>query len=183
MPRRHPLPRLWLMTDERMGEALWDALARLPAGSGVVFRHYALPLAERRALFARVAGVARRRRLVLLRAGEHRLGRGEAGTHGTARRAHGLLTRPAHDRREAIAAIRAGADAVFVSPVFPTQSHPGAPALGRIRFGLLVRGLEAPVIALGGMDAHRAAGLRRIGSHGWAAINAWTRQKRKAVPT
>ena len=27
MRSRQPLPRLWLMTDERMGEALWDALA------------------------------------------------------------------------------------------------------------------------------------------------------------
>lgn len=176
MPRRHPLPRLWLMTDERMGEALWDALERLPAGSGVIFRHYALPLAERRALFARVARVARRRRLVLLRAGPDRLGRGEVGTHGTNRRKHGLFTRPAHSRHEAVAARRAGADAVFVSPVFATRSHPGARALERARFGLLVREMKLPVIALGGMDARRAAGLRRFGIHGWAAIDAWTRQ-------
>lgn len=174
MHRRHPLPRLWLMTDERMGERLWDALEQLPAGSGVIFRHYALPLAERRTLFARVARVARRRRLVLLRAGSSRIGPGEAGTHGTNRREQGLFTRPAHSRREAIAAIRAGADAVFVSPVFATRSHPGARALGRTRFGLLARELGTPVIALGGMDARRAASLRRIGVHGWAAIDAWT---------
>ena len=31
------LPRLFLMTDERMGDGLWDALARLPKGAGVVF--------------------------------------------------------------------------------------------------------------------------------------------------
>ncbi|RYD48780.1 MAG: thiamine phosphate synthase, partial [Sphingomonadales bacterium] len=38
---RHPLiPKLWLMTDERMGDDLWDALKRLPRGSGVIFRHY-----------------------------------------------------------------------------------------------------------------------------------------------
>lgn len=174
MPRRHPpLPSLWLMTDERMGERLWRALDRLPAGSGVIFRHYALPLAERRALFARVSRVARRRRLVLLRAGADRLGRGEAGTHGIGGR-HGPHTRAAHSRREAIAAIRAGADAVFVSPVFATRSHPGARALGRVRFGLLVQGLDVPIVALGGMDARRAAGLWRIGIYGWAAIDAWS---------
>jgi thiamine-phosphate pyrophosphorylase len=39
---------------------------------------------------------------------------------------------------------------------------------------LLVRGLDAPVIALGGMDARRAAGLWQIGVYGWAAIDAWT---------
>jgi thiamine-phosphate pyrophosphorylase len=73
-----------------------------------------------------------------------------------------------------VAAIRAGADALFVSPVFATRSHPGAPALGRARLGLLIRGLRIPVIALGGMDRRRAASLRALGVHGWAAIDAWT---------
>ncbi len=43
MRARHPstLPRLWLMTDERLGEGLWAALAALPHGSGVIFRDYA----------------------------------------------------------------------------------------------------------------------------------------------
>lgn len=175
MPRRHPLPRLWLMTDERMGDALWDALARLPHGSGVVFRHYGLAPAERQALFARVLKIARRRRLVVVRAGSLSL-RGESGMHG--QRGRGLRTAPTHDRREAIAAQRAGAQALFVSPVFPTRSHPGAPALGRVRFGLLVRRLDVPVIALGGMDARRARSLRPFGIHGWAAIDAWTRDSR-----
>ncbi|MDG2533616.1 thiamine phosphate synthase [Sphingomonas sp. HITSZ_GF] len=160
------------MTDERMGDALWVALGRLPRGSGVVFRHYGLARAERQALFARVLKVARRRGLVVVRAGRVPM-RGESGVHGG--RGYGLRTAPAHDRREAVAAIRAGADALFVSPAFPTRSHPGAPALGPVRFGLLIRGLGVPVIALGGMDARRAKWLRPFGIHGWAAIDAWTR--------
>ncbi|HWU95447.1 MAG TPA: thiamine phosphate synthase, partial [Sphingomonas sp.] len=85
------------MTDERMDESLWTALERLPRGGGVVFRHYGLGPAERRALFAKVARIARRRRLVLIRAGANRLGRGEDDVHG--QRGHGLRTWPAHDRR------------------------------------------------------------------------------------
>jgi thiamine-phosphate pyrophosphorylase len=181
MPRRYPVPRLWLMTDERMGEDLWTALECLPRGSGVVFRHYGLPPSERRALFARILRIARRRRLVVIRAGSSPL-RGEMGVH--ARPGRGLRTAPAHSRREAVTATRAGADALFVSPVFATRSHPGARALGHARLGLLIRGLDVPVIALGGMDAKRAAGLRGLGIHGWAAIDAWAPdQKRKAVPT
>jgi thiamine-phosphate pyrophosphorylase len=171
MRARHPLPKLWLMTDERMGDSLWDALAILPRGSGVVFRHYRLEPAARRALFAKVAKVARRRGLVVVRAGPERLGRGEAGVHG--RRGPGLRTWPAHSRREAIAGIRAGAALLFVSPVFATRSHPGAKALGRVRLGLLIRGLSVPVVALGGMNARRAAGLQPLGIYGWAAIDAW----------
>lgn len=173
MRRRHPshakeLPRRWLMTDERLGDALWDALAALPRGSGVVLRHYALPLAERRALFMKIQLVARRRGLTLIVAGPDRLGR--APGHG---RHAGALTAPVHSRREAIMAIRNGAKLLFVSPVHPTRSHPAAPALGGARLGLLIRGLRTPVIALGGMDERRWRALRPLGVHGWAGIDAW----------
>jgi len=169
MRRRH-LPRTWLMTDERMGEGLWPALRRLPVGSGVVFRHYLMPSGERRHLFAQVARVARARRLVLVRAGPDRLGR-EDGVHG--RRGRGLRTASAHSRSEAVRAVRGGAQLLFVSPVFPTRSHPDAAVLGRTRLGLLIGGLDVSVIALGGMTARRFAGLRGLNVHGWAGIDAW----------
>jgi thiamine-phosphate pyrophosphorylase len=169
MRRRH-LPRTWLMTDERMGEGLWPALQRLPAGSGIIFRHYTLPPAERQHLFRQVSRVARARRLVLVRAGPRHLGR-EDGVHGHLGR--GLRTASAHSRREAVRAMRRGAQLLFVSPVFSTQSHPGAAALGRVRFGLLIHRLDTPVIALGGMTPQRFASLRGMKVHGWAAIDAW----------
>lgn len=165
-PRR--LPTRWLMTDERMGEGLWRALARLPRGGGVVFRHYSLAPAERRRLFARVRAVALRRGLVLVRAGATRMA-GEMGTH--ARRGSGLVTWPVHDVGEARAARRAGADAVFVSPVFATRSHPGAASLGQRRARLIGRVAGVPMIALGGMTETRFRRLR--GFHGYAAIDAW----------
>lgn len=173
MPRRHPIPRVWMMTDERMGDRLWDALERLPRGSGVAFRHYGLPEAERRRLLRKVAKVASRRGLVLLAAGGIE---GRDGVHNDApgnRRRRGLLSRSAHSRREAIAAIRAGADLLFVSPVWPTRSHPGARTLGRVRLGLMIRDLPVPVIALGGMTSARFKPLKRLGVYGWAGIDAW----------
>lgn len=172
MPTRHPVPTLWLMTDERLGDGLWDAVARLPRGAGIVFRHYATPLPERRALFARLARIARRRGLVLVRAGGVRLARREDGVHNG--RASGFSTRSAHDRREAITARRAGTTAIFVSPVFATRSHPGATALGPHRAAAIGRGVGMPAIALGGMTARRFKRVRALGFHGWAAIDAWT---------
>ncbi|RYD67943.1 MAG: thiamine phosphate synthase [Sphingomonadales bacterium] len=173
MPRRHPpLPRTWLMTDERMGDSLWDALERLPKGSGVVFRHYSVLGKERRRLFAKVTRVARRRRLILIRAGAD-AGPGEHGAHNQRR---GTTTAAAHSRREAMSAIRSGARLLFASPVFPTRSHPEAHALGRVRLGLMIRGLSVPIIALGGMDARKVIALRQLGIHGWAAIDAWARE-------
>src|SRR3954447_19397565 len=69
MGPRHPLPRVWLMTDERQGEGLWRALDLLPAGAGVVFRHHSLPARQRGALFEQVRQHARARGLVLVSAG------------------------------------------------------------------------------------------------------------------
>jgi thiamine-phosphate pyrophosphorylase len=167
MYRRQSLPRLWMMTDERQGEALWDALERLPRGAGVVFRHYSLPARERRSLFRAVRAVARRRRLVLVVAA--RPPGAADGTHG--RRGRGLNTRSAHNLRELRAAERSGADLVFLGPVFATRSHPGRPPLGPLRFASLVRRTRLPVVALGGMDALKAE--RLSGAYGWAGIDAW----------
>ena len=166
MPRRQPLPRLWLMTDERQGERLWAALERLPRGAGVVFRHYALAPAERRALFDRVRRIARRRRLLLLAGGK---GLRADGVHGG--RGRGLRSASAHDLRELKAAERSGARLVFLSPAFPTRSHPGGRALGPVRFGLIAGQARIPVIALGGMDGREARRLPHI--YGWAGIDAW----------
>lgn len=173
MRRRHPshakeLPRRWLMTDSRLGDTLWNALAALPEGSGVIFRHYELPFAERRALFAQITRITRRRRLMLVVAGDDHLDHGPR--HG---RHRGALTAPVHTRRQAISAIRNGARLLFVSPVHATRSHLGARALGTARFGLLIRGLDVPVIALGGMNERRWRVLRPLGVHGWAGIDAW----------
>lgn len=175
-PQRPP-PRLWLMTDERVADAaLLGAAARLPRGSGIVFRHYSLSAPARRALFEKVRAIARRRGVVLLLAGPERqaVAWRADGFHGRAGRRHRHLLRSvsAHGMAEIRRAERAGAHLLFLSPLFPTRSHPGGRTLGRVRFGLLARQAHVPVIALGGMTAARAEPLRGLRAHGWAAIDA-----------
>ena len=177
MHRRQPLPRLWLMTDERQGEGLWDALARLPHGTGIVFRHYSLPDRERRKIFERIRREARKRGFLVILAGPPGIARQwrADGSHGRSgqRPQRGLVrTTSAHDLPEIKKAERAGVDLIFLSPAFATRSHPGQRALGRKRFMLLARQARVPVIALGGMDSGRA---RRLGGaiYGWAGIDAW----------
>lgn len=173
MSRRHlALPRIWLMTDERQGEALWAAIRRLPQGAGVVVRHYSLPEEERRALARRIIGQG----VPVAYAGPARTARKlkACAVYGADQRPS-LLPRlyPVHGRGEIVAAEQAGAALLFLSPAFPTRSHPGARALGPVRFGLLANHAQKPVIALGGMNAHRARRLRALGADGWAAIDAW----------
>ncbi|WP_088181684.1 thiamine phosphate synthase [Sphingobium sp. Z007] len=176
---RKKLPTLWLMTDERVNDAaLLAAAARLPKGrGGIVFRHYRTDEKARRALFMALRAIAWRRRLVLLLAGSARDAAAwrADGAHGrdVRRTARPLLRSQAvHDVREAMTA--RGADFCFVSPLFPTRSHPGAGALGPVRFAALARQVDAPVMALGGVRRTHRPMLRRIGADGWAAIDGLT---------
>jgi len=172
MMRRQPLPRLWLMTDERLGERLFEALANLPQGGGIVFRHYGLAETERRVLFDQVKAVAQARHQLLLLAGPAAQASewGADGSHGRGP-GRGLRSAPAHDLAEMLAADRAGADLIFLSPVFQTRSHPGAATLGPADFNRLALRTNRPVIAVGGMNALRARRLRE--AYGWAGIDAW----------
>jgi thiamine-phosphate pyrophosphorylase len=173
MKRRHlALPRVWMLTDERQGEAMWDAIARLPMGAGVVVRHYSLPLVGRLEMARRIRGSGR----FVAFAGTEEEAQ-QAGTHAVygASRRRGHLPRlyPVHNRSEIRAAERAGAALLLVSPVFPTRSHPGATTLGPHRFARLAASTRTPVIALGGMTSTRFRRLQKFGAQGWAAIDAW----------
>lgn len=177
MPGRHPpLPRLWLMTDERIGD-LPGAVARLPRGSGIVFRHHATDGRARRALFRRVRRIASARGLVLILADTPAVARdwgAQGAHHRSPLNSRGLRTMAVHDRRELSIAIRAKADLIFVSPVFSTRSHPDARPLGARRLGLMIGDARARTVALGGMTAERFRRLRGLKLHGWAAIDALT---------
>jgi thiamine-phosphate pyrophosphorylase len=148
---------------------------RLPRGSGVIFRHDSLPLADRRALGRKVAAMARRRGLLLGVAGDASLARtiGAQLVHRP-RGPKGSMafSLPVHDARQAMEARRKGADLVFVSPVHPTRSHPGQTHLSPAHALRLARLSGARAIALGGMDEQR---WRALGGafHGYAGIDCW----------
>ena len=173
-PRQPRLPALWLLSDARNDAGLETALRRLPRGSGFIYRHYHLPPEQRLARWQGLARVARARGHLLVLADDALTARewGADGIYGAARslvpRRDLLALATAHDLAEIGLANRAGADAVLLSPAFPTRSHPGAPALGPARFRLLARHARMPVIALGGMAPATA---RRLAWPRWAAID------------
>jgi thiamine-phosphate pyrophosphorylase len=186
MAKRHPVPRLLLISDARNDAFLARALARLPRGaqgqggaSGLVFRHYHLDPPARARRFAALRKLARAHGVMLIAAGPP-CGRGAQGRYGAPgslrgalAHAPGLRLATAHNGREIGQAVRARADAVLLSPVFPTRSHPGGRVLGGLRFALLAARCPLPVLALGGMDAARARRLvaPQGPAHGWAAID------------
>ncbi|WP_295526789.1 thiamine phosphate synthase [Novosphingobium sp. Chol11] len=167
--RQLALPNLLLLSDARNDARLERAIARLPRGSGLVYRHYHLAPAARRARYAALRRLCRRRGILVITARGAR-GWPADGAYGAPRTlGHaGLRLATAHSLREIGAAARARADAVLLSPVFATRTHPGGKVLGAVRFLCLARCSPLPVYALGGMTAKRAA---RLPVHGWAAID------------
>ncbi|HEY0597828.1 thiamine phosphate synthase [Sphingopyxis sp.] len=204
MVRRHPLPNIWLFSDERLAVEMAVLAALLPPGSGIVLRNDSFAPGARWRLLRRLMRTARVRGLVVLLAGAPALARRwgadgvhlrqhDAGRAAQARRLGLRVTMPVHDGQEARRARRALGDGVFISPLHPTRSHPGASALGRAEWLRLARLSGTQAIALGGMTPARARALNRTSriNPGWAAIDAWGEkaakrracQKRNAVPT
>ncbi|HTQ12590.1 MAG TPA: thiamine phosphate synthase [Rhizomicrobium sp.] len=176
---RAGLPALVLMTDD---ERLPDPVAvarRLPRGSLIVVR--ARKHARREALARALKALTRAKGYKFVVADDPglaaRIGadgihlteaRAKEAAHWRARRSRWLITAAAHSLR----ACRAGCDAVLLSPVFATASHPGAPALGAMRARLIARQSPVAVLALGGIDARTVRRLAGGAFAGVAAIGA-----------
>ena len=172
------LPALILITDdERLPDPVAAARA-LPRGAIVIAR--ARDAAKRQRLAQALRSVAREGGLFLLIAGDVALARrlGADGVHlpemrigeAASIRAQSslIVTASAHS----LAALRkaSAVDALILSAVFATNSHPGAPSLGCLRGAMMARQFPLPVYALGGITAKNAG--RLTGFCGLAAIGA-----------
>ena len=174
--RQQSWPHIWLMTDERLGEELWNAIARLPANAGIVFRHYSLAPTERARLARDITDMVRNRGITLVIAADVELAKavGSELVHNPSSATDLPFSRSVHTIAESEAARSAGAALVFVSPVYATRSHPGREPLGPERAAKIAQAAGVPAIALGGVDSGNFASLRQDGFYGWAGIDAWT---------
>jgi thiamine monophosphate synthase len=165
------------MTDERLGDRLWNAIDHLPKHtSGIVFRHYSLVGEARQALGHRVAIKAADRGITLAVAGDPDLAvkLGASLVHNPPRLPCPLpFSRSVHSLDEAKRAQTDCAALVFVSPIHETSSHPGQPALGASLESEIAEAAAVPALALGGMDARNFADLPSGSFYGWAGIDAW----------
>lgn len=176
------LPPLLFFTDPERTPRPWETAARLPVGSGVVFRHFGHADASDTALRLREA-TARRDGLLLIGLDAELAERvGADGVH---------LPERALDQARALSAAQpnwriTGAvhglhtldqatalDAVVVSPVFQAGGASSAKApLGLNGFKRLIAASAYPVYALGGIDGSNAQSLTCSGACGLAGIGA-----------
>jgi thiamine-phosphate pyrophosphorylase len=176
------LPPLLFFTDPGRTPRPWETAARLPAGSGVVFRHFGAQDALETAQRLREA-TRRRDGLLLIGLDADLTEAVEADGVHLPQRALGMaadlaqrrpgwrLTGAAHDL-ETMKSIR-GLDAVVVSPVFPPGGRSSMkPALDVEGLKPLLQAAPCPVYGLGGINAGNAARLIGSGLCGLAGVGA-----------
>jgi thiamine-phosphate pyrophosphorylase len=152
--RQTRIPRQWLVADHRSGDELWRQLRALPRGSGIFVLYRDLREPVRSRLVSKLRRIAARRELVIV----------DEATGEAAR---------VHDAAQIRQAALGRAELAFLSPVYPTVSHPEWKPLSRMRAAALIRLANVPIIALGGMNAKRFASVAQLGFYGWAGIDAW----------
>lgn len=179
---RTVLPALLFFTDPVRTPDAEAIAAQLPRGAAVVFRAFGAADAEAQA--RRLKAIARARGLMLLIGADDGLARriGADGVHLPERLAHRvpLIRRPgwivtcaAHSLAAARRARTAGADAVVVSAVFPSDSPSAGAPIGPVRTALLARRAGLPVYGLGGVNNKTARRLKDAGLVGLAAVDAF----------
>ena len=181
-PSKVPLPPLLFFTDPTRTPRPWETAARLPAGAGVVFRHFgatdALEIGLRLRAATKAAGV---RLLVGLDAdlaerikadGVHLPERALSAAYAlSGRRPDWLLTGAAHSTKTVKAA--RDLDALILSPVFPAGGASADKiALGVEGFKALAAPAPCPAYALGGISAANAETLIGSGACGIAGVDA-----------
>lgn len=181
--RGRTLPGLLFFTDPARVPDPARVAETLPRGAGIVFRAFGAADAIEQG--RRLRAIADERGLLLL-AGTHPSlaeGIGADGLHMPERlsgeiprlraeHARYLITVAAHDGGAIQAAQRAGADAVVVSPVFPSNSPSAGEPLGVEALKELVAATPLPVYALGGVRARTVTSLIGSGIAGVAAVEA-----------
>lgn len=170
---------LWLFTDDQRLPDPLPLINTLPKGlCGVVFRHDKHP--NRNRLARAIARLCRKRGLSLIIAGDAKLAMNlHAGLHlrgGTGRPtiwSGKLLSASVHNQTQLQQARKAGARLIFISPVFPTASHPEASGLGKAGWQHLARQAgKAKPCALGGVNGKNAPVLGPL-CQGIGAIEAF----------
>jgi thiamine-phosphate pyrophosphorylase len=178
-PHAGRVPSLVLMTDDnRLADPIAAARA-LPRGAMIVVR--ARDAARRIALARELMAIAKTRMLFVLIANDAKLAQqcGADGLHLSQAQAHRaahwralrprwFMTAAAHDLRAAC--LCRSVDALLLSPIFATASHPKAIALTPVRANRMAQALRIPVYALGGVTSRNARLLH--GFSGIAAIGA-----------
>jgi thiamine-phosphate pyrophosphorylase len=182
---RLPVPPLLLISDRHQARRPLAAIAEAAFAGGCRWfslREKDLPPCERRRLLAALVEGGHRCGAIVTAHDdvEAVIATGADGIHlpggadpasVRARLPEALIGASAHAADEAAALLRAGADYVTLSPIFPSASKPGyGPALGLAGLAAAAARTPGAIIALGGITAENAASCIEAGARGVAVM-------------
>ena len=182
------LPPLFFVTDPARIHHPEDIAPHLPAGCGIIYRHFGEPHAHERAMLLR--RISRDHGLTLLigeddalaaevEADGVHLREQNLGRAGVVARDGWIVTAACHGPEALTRAdAQAGLTAVFISPAFASTSPSaqGVAPLGAKGVKALAEASSLPVFALGGITCDTVEQLHDCGLSGVAAVDAFKLQ-------
>lgn len=178
-------PALLLMTDAKRLPDPSAYIPHLPKGSAIIIRHFTTK--EKTNLSFKIKTLCKKHKVKLLLSDDIKtaLKLGLDGVHFSERKARRQAVKPkiatqknfiftsaCHSLRALKRAERANMDAVLISPVFTTQSHPDTKGLGALRFQCLATQTHLKCYALGGITPQTAQRLSSSKAYGFAGISS-----------
>ncbi len=177
---------LLLMSDQQRLPGGMEIIAALPVNLAknvaVIFRDYEVP--NREALGQEWRRITKRQGMKLLVAGDAALAKHlqADGVHVPQWHHHQakelrakwpahLLTASCHSEDDLAMLDGVGFDALLVSPVFPSTSHPGATAFTADSLAKITAAATTPIIGLGGINQYTHRQLKQTGLSGFAGIS------------
>jgi thiamine-phosphate pyrophosphorylase len=179
------LPALIFMTDMKRLPDPSALISRLPKKSALIVRHFSRR--EKEEIILKIKSLCQKHKVMLLVSDDfylairHRLD----GVHFSEKSIKkiascgkfiqpkpGFLTTAACHSQTAIKqAERTGIDAVLLSPLFTTQSHPGGRKLNHYQRNLIFSNANIQIYGLGGITAQTARSLQNSPLVGFAGIS------------
>jgi len=175
------LPKAWFMTDPRCEDPISTA-RNLPLDCGIIIRHYDHP--DRSYLISEIMKDAREAKRRVLIAGSFSNAKdvGAAGVHWPRWANVGpvppslLSLHAVHNDAELKKAIAHKADAIIISPIFPTQSHQDQNTLGVKGLDALLNQTHLPAYVMGGITLERLRSISHLNIAGFAGISCFEYQ-------
>jgi thiamine-phosphate pyrophosphorylase len=177
-------PPLLLMTDTKRLPDPSAYIPHLPKGSAIIIRHFTTK--EKTNLVFKIKSLCKRHKVKLLLSDDVKaaIKLGLDGVHFSEKKARRHLVKPpyaaakkfiftsaCHSLWALKRAERTDLDAVLISPVFATQSHPDTKGLGALRFQCLATQTHLKCYALGGITPQTAQRLSSSKAYGFAGIS------------
>lgn len=157
-------------------------IKNLPKNSAIIFREYDLNRVAREKMAREVFDICRKNNQRILIGKDYELAQtlGADGVHFSDRQEfpaqinrqqNFMITLACHNFSSVLKSQNLPVDAIFLSPIFPTKSHEGAPVLGLEILKKAMNTSKIPIFALGGVNEENLKILQSLGAQGFGGID------------